>query len=376
MLDLFTYFIYLSLLATLIFVTSYKQKFITAELEFGAVQKLRLQHFAALILFSLIIGFRHNVGVDWESYKLNFELLKDSPLISFNEQKNEIAFFYINKIIIALGLGFQWMFFTMAMITWYFYFKSLPKFLLPLLLFFLFVDEYFFWSMNGVRQFVAMGIWLFSTRYILNKKLFKYVIFILIASLFHRSALVLLPLYFLPYTKIHNRYFWLVLFVITFFIGNINFLLDLIKPGLQSIGQKVGVFEVYNYYLERDQIEINTDVQLGLGYIFKLLVNAFLIIVSSLVIKKHPKTSLFFVLFFIGTIFFNLFYSIQLLGRINNYFLIMRSVVIAISIWYFWKTKEYRIYIYLFCLLYFIIFLVSIYNSSNLCSPFRFTFQL
>ena len=171
MFDFFTYFIYISLLVTLILLTSYKQKFATAELPFETLPKLRMQHFVALLLIAFIVGFRYEVGNDWEGYKIGFETIKNSPYLSFSNQYLEPGYFFINKIIANLGLSYEWMFFTVALLTWYFYFKSVPKFLLPLFIFFLFVDEYFFWGMNGVRQFVAMSIWLVAIKYIINKNL-------------------------------------------------------------------------------------------------------------------------------------------------------------------------------------------------------------
>lgn len=75
---------------------------------------------------------------------------------------------------------------------------------------------YFPFSFNLGRQFIAIGISTLSYKYILKKNPFKFTIVIIIAMLFHTSAIVATPLYFLYWVteyqgdngqKIINRHF-------------------------------------------------------------------------------------------------------------------------------------------------------------------------
>lgn len=374
MFDLFTYIIYISLLVSLMFLTGYKQKFTTSELSLEVFPKLRLQHFIALLLIAFIVGFRYEVGVDWEGYKTDFEFIKARPHLHFTDQYMEPGFFYINKIIADWGLSYEWMFFTVALLTWYFFFISVPKYLLPLFIFFLFVDEYFFWGMNGVRQFAAMSIWLVAIKYIINKNLLKYILLMVIASLFHRSALILLPFYFIPYIKLNKKLLWIGLFLGSLIIGTSSVFVNMVESIIIWLGQKIEVIGIYVRYIDSNRFVINEETQAGLGFLFKILVNFLIILISGKVIKQHPKTAIYFILFFIGAILFNLSYNILLLGRINNYFMIIRSVILAIAVWYYWKNPKYRYAVIGFCSLYFFLFLRAILNSSNMCSPYQFSF--
>ena len=259
-------------------------------------------------------------------------------------------------------------------LLWHCYFKSVPKFLLPLFLFFLFVDEYFFWGMNGVRQFTAMGIWLVSIRYIINKNLVKYIFLLVIASLFHRSVLILLAFYFIPYIKLNKKVLWIGLFLGSLIIGSSSAFVSLVESIIVWLGQKIEILGFYLRYMDSNLFGINEEIQVGFGFLFKILVNFFIIIISGKVIKQHPETTVYFIIFFIGAILFNLSYNIQLLGRVNNYFLILRSVVLTLAVWYYWKNPKYRYAIIGFGSLYFILFLKAIYNSSNMCSPYQFSF--
>lgn len=376
MFDFFTYFIYLLLLTILVLVTSYRLQYISNDLSFDESPKLRLQHFFAIFLISVVVGFRYEVGVDWEGYKTMYESIKDSNYFEFSDQSMELGYFYINKIIAKLGLSYGWMFFTVALITWYFLFNSVPKLLLPLFIFFIFIDEYFFWGMNGVRQFAAISIWLIAIREIINKNLKKYILLILIASLFHLSVLILIPFYFIPYSKIKNKYFWIALLFISLVIGSSDIFVNYVQSFTMYIGQKNKFLGLYLHYIESNKLLIDVETKAGLGFTFRILMNILIIALSTSVLNKYPKATIYFILFFIGAVLFNLSYNIQLLGRINNYFLVIRSIVLAITVYFFWQKSNNRILIIGFCLLYFTLFLTAIYNSSNLCSPYRFLFMV
>jgi transmembrane protein EpsG len=51
-------------------------------------------------------------------------------------------------------------------------------------------------SMNGIRQFLAASILFFATKHIISGNWKKYMLFVLLASTLHQSALILIPLYF------------------------------------------------------------------------------------------------------------------------------------------------------------------------------------
>ena len=63
---------------------------------------------------------------------------------------------------------------------------------------------YFTFSMNGIRQYAAAGILILGARYMLSDKktdFFKFLLFVFAAWLFHSSALVMIPIYFVVRRK-------------------------------------------------------------------------------------------------------------------------------------------------------------------------------
>lgn len=86
---------------------------------------------------------------------------------------------------------------TLVPIIWLFYNYSGDFFLS---VFFFFTMGIFSSTLNGIRQYVATGILLLGTKYLFSEKesdFWKYLILVIIASLIHSSALIMIPLYFL-----------------------------------------------------------------------------------------------------------------------------------------------------------------------------------
>ena len=66
------------------------------------------------------------------------------------------------------------------------------------------MTSYYTFSMNGIRQYAAAGILILGTKYLFSEKKYdflKYLAFVLAAWLFHTSALVMIPIYFVVRRK-------------------------------------------------------------------------------------------------------------------------------------------------------------------------------
>ena len=59
----------------------------------------------------------------------------------------------------------------------------------------------FMFNMQGMRQAMAMSICLFAYEFAKNRKLIPFVLTVLLAMLFHKTAMCFLPVYFLPKLK-------------------------------------------------------------------------------------------------------------------------------------------------------------------------------
>ncbi len=91
------------------------------------------------------------------------------------------------------------------------------------------VGDYISWMQNGIRQFVAVTICLLATTWMIEKKFMPSIITILIASRFHQSALLMIPIFLVCIGRPWNTRTLLllvgVLFVI-FFVSQFTSWLD------------------------------------------------------------------------------------------------------------------------------------------------------
>ncbi len=103
---------------------------------------------------------------------------------------------------------------------------------------FLFVasTDIFSYMFNGIRQFVAVTIIIAGTEYFIEKRYVKAILIILVASLFHQSALLFIPFVFIAQGKAWNKktvLFLLLVIIAVIFVGNFTDFLDSSLQGTQ-----------------------------------------------------------------------------------------------------------------------------------------------
>ena len=124
-----------------------------------------------------------------------------------------------NKIVSLIHNDFHFYLFVYNIIIWGGICYFLKKYSLNLIYsvwLFLFLG-YFDQTFNLLRQYFALAILLYSYKYIEKRFFKKFIIFVLIAMLFHTSAIVFIIAYFTYNLKIkNNRRFILIYFILCF----------------------------------------------------------------------------------------------------------------------------------------------------------------
>lgn len=69
----------------------------------------------------------------------------------------------------------------------------------------------FTYLINGIRQFICISIMFLLTSYIVEKKFFKYIFWVLVLSLIHSSTLIMIPIYFIVKIKPFSGKTWLLI---------------------------------------------------------------------------------------------------------------------------------------------------------------------
>lgn len=166
-------------------------------------------------LFILLAALRaDNVGIDTSGYKnafLNYRGL--TSLHDILNERLEPLFVFVSYSLHLLG-GFFWLKLFVVCTNVILIFRSVNKYSsivwLSCLLYFTF--SMYRANFNEMRQAVAIGITVFGFQFIIDKKLWKYLLTVGIAFLFHKSSLIMLPLYFFCYWDSIKR--WHILLII------------------------------------------------------------------------------------------------------------------------------------------------------------------
>ena len=170
----------------------------------------------------LIIGFRYQVGGDWYNYLAHYEFTKHETINDILK-KPEILHYLLNWIAAKNDWGVYFtnviygVIFTFGLIK---FVKNEPYPWLEITI----AIPYLFLvvAMGYSRQGVAIGLFMLAITYLKDNKFHIYIILILIATLFHKTAILLLPLGVFLYGK--NKYLkYLMIFPIFYGVYNLFF---------------------------------------------------------------------------------------------------------------------------------------------------------
>ncbi len=154
---------------------------------------------ACLIIFVLLFAvsaLRLNVGNDYLKYVEFMHLVYSRAYVP-----TEIGFNALTYIVYFL-CGFEnylLVFAIFAFATIYFFMKAMYEqselFTFSFILFMLL--GYYFQSLSTVRYYLALSMALYSIKYVINRDWPRFILIVLVGSLFHKSLLVVLVLYVL-----------------------------------------------------------------------------------------------------------------------------------------------------------------------------------
>lgn len=167
--------------------------------------------FCSLISFQLfiILALRSiSVGGDVQSYQNLFYEFHNVGFIGILKHGFEEGYALINGIVIIFSKNFHVVMTIVSAITSGSLLISIYKnSKYPIISYFLYVTmSFYYFAFSGIRQGVAIAISIVGLKYLKEKKIWKYLIVILIATSFHYSALIMIPAYFLITNKLSVKW--------------------------------------------------------------------------------------------------------------------------------------------------------------------------
>lgn len=156
-----------------------------------------------------------SVGTDLANYIPSYSYIgKYVPFsVSATYKNYEAGYILLNKIIYKIGLDQRGFLIVVTILIQIPIFYTIYKYsenpLLSILAYFAFGN--FIMTFSGLRQAISMSFCFYAYVFIKKKKLLKYIITVLIACLFHKSAIICLLLYPLYYIRIKRIVFPFIL---------------------------------------------------------------------------------------------------------------------------------------------------------------------
>ena len=258
-----------------------------------------------IVFLSMI---RFNVGTDYLLYVRYFNAVaigRNSIIGSTVEIDKGL--FYFNKLLQLISDSSLSFFVASSIIIYFSIFiyirRTSIKIALPTLFFM--ISGLYFNSLNVIRQFLAFSVILISWNALQKRKDLLYILGCLIASVFHLSVLIFIPVYIVRDININRRRFVRGLFYII-----------ICMPLISLVAQKIIRHTRYRYYLNSILYKVDIDIT---GIIYAILISTLVIILFDRVIEtKNGKLYCWMLLAYDATMICSLF--IPLTNRMSLYF--------------------------------------------------------
>lgn len=337
----------------------------------------------AIISFTLLLGLRGN-GIDYDIYDRAFHKLVENNASLFSDNYlNTLKYFGVHFEIghlvyiklISLFTHNSIFFFSMLAFIQVFFFdlfvqqfkKKRERFFLA---FFFFTTLVFCNVFNGMRQFAAFLMFINGYKFIANRDLKKYIVWVLVVSTIHKSILIMLPFYFfidkdfLPIRKIQA-----VMYLVMMFFSNV------FSNELRSVlyGLNYATNEGYSGYFQRDVFELDTTLS-PFVVLFRLSTFFFLLFYSKRFKERYGRIGVISYNFlFIGCMLQELSFNLAIL-RMNIYFYYVGFIVMALISYnnlYERKRKlKEKIFTYGMLMLHFAWFANCVLKGASGCAPY------
>ncbi len=361
----FTYIIYFSLVLICFIFSRLETKFNSKSDYFIGKYGLLM-----IITYAIVIGLKYSEGDDFQAYLLHYEnIYYGNEVGTYFEEGYLIFCRILSKLRISPPLFFICL--SCINITAIYYSVKLVNInILPFAVILFIMSDYGMGlSTNIYRNYLAFSILTMSFVFIIKKKFLWFILVIFIASSFHTSSLLAMPIYFLhnkDIIKKRNLPMCILFFCIIYIIG--PYLMSSLWGGISIIGNIIGYGNrIQQFDINRLSIELGSGGGIFLRFIFLLLL-----------IFYHPKLKkfynsyylLFFNCYLIGSFLKPIFMLNLNLFRGITFLLYFEYIVISALLYYLCRVEK-RIILMLFILSIIIFsFFMSIYYSSNWMSPY------
>ncbi len=223
--------------------------------------------FLSALILIIFAGFRSNeIGVDTNNYISFFNKFDVNQSIFDIDSKRAIGFQILMYISKSISQSYWSLLLSIAIICVFLTYRTLKKLssYLTVSVFLYMTLAFYLFFFNGAKQGLAASIYGIALVNLVNKNFLKYLFYVFLASLFHKTVIIMLPFYFILQLRFSIKkmiVFSVLSFVSIYFIGTI---LSVFNDDFQNR---------YGEYLDRGK---SGGVLLGLFFTLNALLFVFM----------------------------------------------------------------------------------------------------
>ena len=301
-------------------------------------------YIGSLLLFIMAV-IRFGMGIDYWGYYSMFTIAPSAihAIQPIQFLTTEPTFLIIAALIKQFNLNFQLLIAIYSGLSFFFVYKTIKRFSCNRMfsLFIFFSNYYLVYTTNAMRQAVAIGIFIYAFFFYLeNNLLRKYLFLIVLATLFHYSAVVL---FLVPLALKLPKFLFLKFSTLCFF-SFFCILIGFYAPAvlLQFVAK---FFPRYDYY-----------TTFSINYL-TILFRLFIMLLILLLYHSSKQSDRFIVdslvVYFFGGYLFFMLASISIFSRLVEYYFSLEIIFLPFLL--FHKKKyliENKLYKLIFCCLF------------------------
>lgn len=331
------------------------------------VKQRRDVNILIIITYVLFLGLRGYIGSDFKMYYVLYENIPSIGQGFFssayvNDLEVELGYVIYMSIIKTISSDYSFFIFINSLINIYIillFFKRYSINVALALIVFLEIGGYVF-EIDVQRNMKALLLFMLSLKYLEERKLFPYMFLNGLGFLFHSSALIYVPLYWILHKPINLSCFWKL-----YLLGNVVFFLKIpllsfvMTPILDILGGRYAILATN--YLDTGVL---SDYGMSIGFFVRIAGAILISVYYNRLIEFDKRMIIFINCIFVYLLIYAYFSEIRMLTlRLSNLFFFSYAIVIPM-IYKLIKIKRQKI-----CYLIVIFFVAILKVNGKVNSP-------
>lgn len=321
---------------------------------------LKLFYFFIFIFCSLLMGLRYKVGIDTYNYMDLYKYIPKLDVINvnniFNYDVQPLFLIFLSSCKTFISEDFVWVQLFHSFFVNYVVFSFIKKYSsAPFMgIFFYFVTCFLYFNTEIIKESFAIAIFLLSYKYLLKKSWIKYYLMVLLGTLFHTSAILLILVPLILNLKLDKKFFiyWGICLIV--FLNILYF---------TEFFSYIDAVNKFNRYMNQSEInEMNYTWNLLLFIQSSLLPLCALFICKKILEIQVQYEGLILFMVIIGT---GALINGVIFPRFCNYYILYYVLILAEILKKYLLTKGSKFLITFFFIFFFFYYLYDFWSHSK-----------